>query len=235
MNQGALGADYGLQGPTTLQAYVGLALEPYWPSGMHALPQARYFRYADVRFFVVHIGSSSSIYDRRPLNRTTGREFSRRGNAIAALPVVDQIEELMAALSLNKSLLAQIMRVSRPTIYEWFAGKQPKADNEDRLEALLDILARGSVSAAKPLNARFVRRALVPGMTPLIELLCEHQVDDRVVLTAIHQAREFEADAARKRRAREDRLHALGFEDLSREQRQEGLARNVALLEWPKE
>jgi plasmid replication initiation protein len=38
-----------------------------------------------------------------------------------------------------------------------------------------------------------------------------------------------------RRKKREDRLQALGFEDLSNEQRKEQLAKNVALLDWPKE
>ncbi len=38
----------------------------------------------------------------------------------------------------------------------------------------------------------------------------------------------------RKRKNREDRLRALGFEDPSGNQRKEQLARNVALQDWPK-
>lgn len=44
-----------------------------------------------------------------------------------------------------------------------------------------------------------------------------------------------EDDAEERRTAREDRLHAQGFEELTVEQRKENLALNVALREWPKE
>ena len=66
------------------------------------------------------------------------------------LSLVEQLAELMAALALNKSLLARILRVSRPTIYEWFSGKVPKQATEERLESILDILAQGSVTSSTP-------------------------------------------------------------------------------------
>ena len=40
-------------------------------------------------------------------------------------PVAGQVRELRAALSVNKSELAKILRVSRPTVYAWLDGKKP--------------------------------------------------------------------------------------------------------------
>lgn len=52
----------------------------------------------------------------------------------------------------------------------------------------------------------------------------------------VTQEKELEADAERRRVAREDRLHALGFEEVTAEQRKENLALNIAALrEWPKD
>lgn len=139
----------------------------------------------------------------------------------------------MAALGLNKSLLAKVLRVSRPTIYEWFSGKQPKPGNEERLQRLLDILTQASVSAESPINARFVRRPLAHGVPPLVDLLSEERIDAPRVIAAIDQARTLAEEGSRRQRDREERLRALGFEESSQEQRRETLARNVALLEWP--
>ena len=41
---------------------------------------------------------------------------------IFTLPVARQVRELQAALSVNKSELARILRVTRPTVYDWLDG-----------------------------------------------------------------------------------------------------------------
>jgi DNA-binding transcriptional regulator YiaG len=61
---------------------------------------------------------------------------------VLTLPVADQAREVLAALSLNKSQLAEVLCVSRPTVYDWFDGKEPNASNSDRLIILLRLLAR---------------------------------------------------------------------------------------------
>ena len=142
--------------------------------------------------------------------------------------VADRVDELMAALSLSKSLLAKVMRVSQPTIYGWLAGKPPNEANEGRLEALLAILGREGVSGANPLNARFVRR--YPHSTTIISLLSADQIDEGKVAVAIRQARSLEHETNQRRREREARLRQLGFEEPDWEQRRENLARNTPLL-----
>ena len=134
--------------------------------------------------------------------------------------VVDRVHELMAAFSLNRSLLAQVMRVSRPTIYEWLAGRLP---NEDRVEALLGILDREGVSGANPLNARFVRQHPRGGES-IIGLLSGGNIVEVKVSAAIRHARLLEHDANQRRREREVRLRQLGFAEPDREQRRENLA-----------
>ena len=184
-----------------------------------------------------HIGSSSSIVDRRPAKRAlklVAPEVSPNFCKVVALSIVEQMQELLAALSLNKSQLAQILRVTRPTMYDWFQGKDPNATNTDRLHALLRVLARASVSGASPLNARFVRQPMDLDAPALLNLLSEDQIDEDRVLYAIGQARTLGTSVSLRRTTRENRLHALGFEDPSDEQRKEQLARNVALQNWPK-
>jgi hypothetical protein len=184
-----------------------------------------------------HVGSSSFIVDRRPIKRTVKllrQEVSAGFHDIVTLSVIEQMQELLAALALNKSQLAQILRVTRPTMYDWFQGKEPNAANTDRLLALLRILARSSVSSATPLNARFVRQPMDIAGPSLIDLLSEDQLDEEPIVRAIEHVRSLADSASRRRTTREQRLRDLGFEEPNNEQRREQLAKNVALKDWPK-
>lgn len=185
-----------------------------------------------------HIGSSSFVVDRRPAHVRAAHfvrpEVSDDSRTVIALPVVEQMQELLAALSINKSQLADILRVTRPTIYAWFQGKEPNAANIDRLHALLRILTRASVSGAKPLNARFVRKPMDLDAPSIIELLAADDLDEDRIVEALQQARALGETATSKRTRREDRLRALGFEDPTNDERRERLARNAALKDWPK-
>ena len=184
-----------------------------------------------------HIGSSSFVVDRRPAKHVitaVSREVSTGFQKVVALSVVDQMRELLAALSLNKSQLAKILRVTRPTIYDWFQGKEPNAANAGRLHTLLRVLARASVSGAAPLNARFVRQPMELQEPPLLELLGEEEIDETQAVRALEKARAAADVATKRRTSREKRLRALGFEDPTVEQGKEQLARNVALRDWPK-
>ena len=181
-----------------------------------------------------HVGSSSLIVDRRSVQRWPWIDARLTADGSESIPVVDQVKELRAALSLNKSQLARIMRVTRPTIYEWYEGKDPNAVNCERIRTLLRVLKRSVVSGAMPLNARFVRQPMGSAEPSLLDLLSEHRLDQERVERALKRARDLGAAAFRKRENREDRLRVLGFEDLTGNQRKEQLARNVALQDWPK-
>lgn len=185
--------------------------------------------------FLPHVGSSPLIVDRRPGLRTQWIDASLPIDGLETLAVVDQLNELRAGLSLNKSQLARIMRVTRPTIYEWYEGKDPNATNNDRIRTLLRVLDLSAVSGAMPLNARFVRQPLGPTEPALLDLLCEPRLDRARVVRVLKRVRALSGAALHKRKHREDRLRALGFEDPDDNQRREQLARNVALQDWPKQ
>ena len=154
-------------------------------------------------------------------------------DCVEALSVADELRVPQAALSLNKSQLARILRVTCPTLHEWYRGKEPTAANSERIRALLRVLARSAVSGARPLNARFVRQPTDIAEPSLLDLLCGDGLDEERIARALERARDLDAAAARNSTAREDRLRALGFEDPGGEHRKEHLARNVALQDWP--
>lgn len=181
-----------------------------------------------------HVGSSPLIVDRRSVQRPPRIDARLPAGGLEAPSVPDQLKELQAALSLNKSQLARILQVTRPTIYEWYGGKEPNATNSERIRILLRILARVPVSGTKPLNARFVRQPMGLAESSLLDLLCRDRLDQEPLVRALMRVRGVGDAAFYKRKNREDRLHAIGFEELSREQRKELLARNVALQDWPR-
>lgn len=155
--------------------------------------------------------------------------------AVLRMSSADQAREVMAALNLNKTQLADVLGVSRPTLYDWLDGKEPNAANAQRLTGLVQLLVSGGVTAADSISPRFVRESLEDDEPSLLELLKADPLDEARVAKVLAQAKELEADAGRRRRDREHRLRALGFEEPTAEQRKENLALNVALREWPKD
>lgn len=186
--------------------------------------------------FPFYIASSSCVVAFRPIepvSRAGAPEDPLGFRNVLQLSVVEQMQELQAALSLNKSQLARVLCVSRPALYEWFRGKDPSPANAERLHTLLRCLVRARVSGSSPLNARFVREPTGLDEPALLVLLTEERIDEDRVVSAIEGARALGDAAARGRAAREERLHDLGFEDPGQEQRREQLARNMALRDWP--
>ena len=117
--------------------------------------------------------TSSSRIDRRDIGR-----FGVDSRPIGALPIAWQVRELQAARSVNKSELARILRVSRPTVYDWLDGGEPNVDNRSRNGTLVRLVSESRVSANDPVFPRFVRSALELGERNLLELLGEERVDE---------------------------------------------------------
>ncbi len=179
-------------------------------------------------------GTSPMVFDRRPIGADAHTYSSAQAHAVVSKSIREQLESLQAALSLNKSQLAQVLAVSRPTLYDWFQGKQPKPSNADRLQFLLQLLAREGISGSTPLNARFVRRPLDLESPTLIAVLASSEIDEEQVRPVLAEARRLTDDSTLERKTRDSTLRAKGFGEVDEERRKAQLARNVALLEWPK-
>ena len=72
--------------------------------------------------------ASSSRIDRCEIGR-----FGVDTRPFSTLPIARQVRGVQAALSVNKSELARILRVSRPTVYDWLDGGEPNADSSGDL------------------------------------------------------------------------------------------------------
>ena len=94
------------------------------------------------------------------------------------------------ALSINKSELARILGVSRPTVYDWLDDGEPNADNRSRIRTLLRLLSESLVSSNNPLFPRFVRSRLEPGDQAVIDLLSEETIDEATAKNLIRRAKE---------------------------------------------
>jgi len=157
-------------------------------------------------------------------------------NASARVPrsTVDRLENMSAALSLNKAQLARVLNVTRPTVYHWLGGGEPERLGQDRIDRLDRLLDRAGVSATDPLNARFVRRGLIDTDSSLLDLLCNETLDEPTILEALDQVRKLDRASGDRRRAKEGHLQAAGFEAVDAERRRDQLATSIALRDWPR-
>ena len=202
----------------------------YWDASGGFIPETPDTWNSQVAFLVFPRITSSPAIERRAVVR-----FDVPTHYMSTLSVADQVRELQTVLSLNKSELARILRVSRPTIYDWLDDGQPNAENVSRIGTLLRLLRESRVSPAKPLLPRSIRSPLEPGGRPLLDALSEETIDEANLRSAIRRAKALGDAIDSRREEREASLRAAGFEEPDAEQRKANLATNVALMEWPRE
>lgn len=185
-----------------------------------------------------HFGTSPLVQDMRPTMKVQSapRSVDQAPNyrQILVQSFGHQAKEAMAALSLTKSQLAGVLRVSRPTVYEWLAGKEPSSGNARRLSTVLQLLVRAGISSETPLNARFVRHAIHERSSSLVELLCADDLDEGKIEDMLREVVALGQEAESQRESREGRLRSLGYEEQSPEQRRDQLNQTVAMMDWPK-
>jgi hypothetical protein len=190
------------------------------------------------RPYLPRVGTSPAVVDTREGVRPRAAQRvateHSRARELLTLSAGDQAREVLASLSLNRSQLAEILRIARPTLYDWLDGREPNAANSDRLLVLLRLLARAGVSSSDPLPPRFVRHPLNDEGVSLLDLLRSEDLDEERALALLGEARALVREMDSRRNEREERLRDLGFEEPSAEERKAQLANSVAGRDWPK-
>jgi len=144
----------------------------------------------------------------------------------------EQANEVQVALSLNKSQLAEILLVSRPTVYSWFDGTTPQQENSDRLLKLLKLMFSAGINSTCLLNRRFVKQPVTDEGLSLIEILKEDDWNEAAVLKALSKAKELTSQLARQKKEKEIILKSLGYKELSADEKKDRLDTNLTLAEW---
>lgn len=186
---------------------------------------------------IPRVGTSSSVVDRRVSDYSQALAHGSSAKvemAILAMSPPEQARELLAALALNKSQLASVLRVTRPTLYEWLNGKEPNPSNAQRISSVLQLLHESGVTSTSPLNARYVRQPIDKLGTPLLDVLSSDTLDEEEARRLITAASSLTNQLSRRRESREDRLRDLGYDEHTSDERRETLGRNVAMMDWPK-
>jgi len=201
---------------------------------------------ANAQPYLPHVGTSPTCFDSRPvaaqpfqaaapkekIKKTEETKRIEEKTAISyeqalTMSIADQAREVSAALSINKTQLAEILGVSRPTLYSWLDGSNPKPGNSDRLLTILRIMSKSHVDSHHPLNARFVRNPLSEDSKPLIELLKTDSCKEEEITSVFEAAKALSDKVAKQAEAREERWRKLGYEEPSFEERKATLNRNI--------
>jgi hypothetical protein len=187
------------------------------------------------------VGTSPSLNDTRPSIAVTANKAHDKSadtdlsySHVLTMSVADQAREVLAALAINKSPLADILCISRPTLYSWLDGSNPTPGNSDRLLTVLRLMLKTNIQGTSPLNARFVRQPLSEDGMSILDLLKGDQQDENQIIEMLNRARDLSDKVARSRESRETHLRNLGYEDPSIEEKAKRLAQNAAMMEWDK-
>lgn len=169
------------------------------------------------------------------LSLATGPAYNRSGSPTttsrAAKPGPDgpltvpaQLRWLRGTLALNKTQLADVLRISRPTLYEWLRGTEPTRGNAERLARLTRALQRAGIEPSRPLNSRFVAQRLPDQVASLLDVLCRPVLDDEAVANALTATVRRSMDERAERARRERRFEDLGYEEPSEDRKARLLA-----------
>jgi transcriptional regulator with XRE-family HTH domain len=216
---------------------------PSWPEHSHPAPRrVEPSSPRTTRDWSVRVPSTGTIENPAAhamalalLSLATGLAYRRSGHsAIIArvrnaspdvpLTVPAQLRRLRGTLGLNKSQLADVLRISRPTLYEWLRGTEPTRDNGERLAMLTRAVQRAGIEASSPLSARFVTQRLPDEVASLFDVLRRPVLDDETVANVLAATLRRSVDERAERARRERELEDLGYEEPSEQRKARHLA-----------
>jgi len=105
----------------------------------------------------------------------------------------EQVSLVQGALALNRSQMAEVLQISRPTLYAWLDGAQPHTPKVRRLHGLLRLISRAGLTSDHPLHPRFVRHPLSEHGPSLLERLAQDALPEEALLQSLIKAKEMTA------------------------------------------
>jgi len=190
-----------------------------------------------------HVGTSPTLNNTRVVlaqnvsltdDLKVGITENQKYDQFLTMSAADQAREILAALAINKSQLAKILGVTRPTLYSWFDGTTPSSENSDRLLLLLHIISKTEVSGTTPINNRFIRQPLSAEGNSILDILQNDQWDEASILELLSKAKELSDKVSQRRTDRNTRLRELGYEEPTTSEAKSRLAKNISMMEWNK-
>ncbi len=114
----------------------------------------------------------------------------------------EMVSAIRSSLSLNITEMARVVRVERPTIYEWIGGRSnPHPDNRERLIKVFAISQEWKRLSPLPVDS-YVRQPNSTGKS-IMDLLSEESIDTDKVLASLRTLaniqREAKEDSSQKR------------------------------------
>jgi transcriptional regulator with XRE-family HTH domain len=98
----------------------------------------------------------------------------------------EMVSAIRSSLSLNINEMAQVVRVERPTIYEWIRGRSnPHPYNRERLSKVFAVAQQWKSISPLPVDS-YVRKPDIVGKS-IIDLLSEESIDADKVLFCLKE------------------------------------------------
>jgi DNA-binding XRE family transcriptional regulator len=127
----------------------------------------------------------------------------------------EQINDLRKYMGFNISELAKIIKVKRPTIYEWLEGKSPNPRNQTRLDLIYSFCKRWKEMGAGRLG-RYMYRNVTQDNKCLMDLLEEKIINEGQINKVLDVIAASLFESKKGRAAREKILKSEGFESISK-------------------
>ena len=174
------------------------------------------------------VGTSPMVLDRRMAVRLSPPPAPK----VSHRPTAEQLQIIGQVLSLSKSELARVMRITRPPLYDWIKGKSvPKDENVRRLNSIAMLVDEVLTPDERPLFSTFVSEPIEPGASSILEYLQQENLDQAALGALLGKARALTTQ-------RDLRLAAMDREarqkETSAEAQQALLDVNLTLQEWDK-
>ncbi len=179
-------------------------------------------------FFTV--GTSTTIVDQRPTLRHATPNPSLATAGLRS--TTEQLQIISHVLGLSKSELAKVMRIARPSLYDWLNGKsEPKDENARRLSTITGIVNRVTHGDSQRVFSLFVTNPLEDGEPSILEYLQREVLESTLIEGLL-------ATALERTVLRDQRLAKFERETRTVRQspalREARLDRNLTLAEWDK-